>query len=156
VLCCSSCRSSPYLLWFENFGSRPSIVSKISLAALFQGRQPVQLPLRTVAGTGLLAPTVVQSIGLSSLIVDRSVREASGNVIPTRKYREVLVTFSLAGSGDRGAAALRGAFNDPSTCCTALASEVSLPIARPSKHGSHHVCDNRSPAHVLLKENGSV
>jgi hypothetical protein len=102
----------------ENFGSRPSIVSKISLAALFQGRQPVHLPLRTVAGTGLLAP-VVQSIGLSSLIVGRSVRQkASGNVIPTRKYREVLVTFSLAGSGDRGAAALRGAFNDPSTCCT--------------------------------------
>jgi hypothetical protein len=112
----------------ENFGSRPSIVSKISLAALFQGRQPVHLPLRTVAGTGLLAPTVVQSIGLSSLIVDRSVRQkASGNVIPTRKYREVLVTFSLAGSGGEELP-LSGALSTipPHAVRTALASEVSL------------------------------
>jgi hypothetical protein len=88
----------------ENFGSRPSIVSKISLAALFQGRQPVQPTTACSSRNWFTGPTVVQSIGLSSLIVGRSVK-ASGNVIPTRKYREVLVTFSLAGSGDRGAAA---------------------------------------------------
>jgi hypothetical protein len=63
------------------------------------GSQP-SLPLRAVAGTGLLAHTVVHSIGLSSRIADRSVRQkASGYFIPTRCYREVFVTFSLAGSG---------------------------------------------------------
>jgi hypothetical protein len=122
----------------ENFGSRPSIVSKISLAALFQGRQPVQPPYSSRNwSTG---STVVQSIGLSSLIGSIGEAESEWNVIPTRKYREVLVTFSLAGSGDRGAAA-SGAFNDPSTCCTdgSRFGSIFASIARPSKHGSHHV-----------------
>jgi hypothetical protein len=100
----------------------------------------------TVAGTGLLAPTVVQSIGLSSLIVDRSVRQkASGNVIPTRKYREVLVTSRSLGVGTEGCSP--GAFNDPSTCCNGSRfGSIFASIARPSKHGSHHVCDNRVPS----------
>ena len=51
------------------------------------------------------------------------------------------------GVGDRGAAALRGALHDPSTCCTdgSRFGSIFASIARPSKHGSHHVCDNRAP-----------
>jgi hypothetical protein len=120
----------------------------------FEGGSQPSLLLRTVAGTGLLAHTVVHSIGLSSRIADRSVRQkASGHVIPTRCYREVFVTFSLAGSGVRGAATLRCALNDPSTCCTdgSRFGSILASIARPSKHGSHHVCDNRAPQRTSSK-----
>jgi hypothetical protein len=49
--------------------------------------------------------------------------------------------------GDRGAAALWGALHNPSTCCTDSSrfGSIFASIARPSKHGSHHVCDNRAP-----------
>jgi hypothetical protein len=49
--------------------------------------------------------------------------------------------------GDRGAATLRCALDDPSTCCTdgSRFGSILASIARPSKHGSHHVCDNRAP-----------
>jgi hypothetical protein len=116
------------------------------------GSQP-SLLLRTVAGTGLLAHTVVHSIGLSSRIADRSVRQKASGIIPTRCYREVFVTFSLAGSGVRGAATLRCALNDPSTCCTdgSRFGSILASIARPSKHGSHHVCDNRAPQRTSSK-----
>jgi hypothetical protein len=65
-------------------------------------------------------------------------QKASGNVIPTRKYREVLVTSRSLGVGDRGAAALRGAFNDPSTCCTD-GSLRSIFASIEAQQGSHRV-----------------
>jgi hypothetical protein len=86
----------------ENFGSRPSIVSKISLAALFQGAA-VQL-LRTVAGTGP---------GSHRRPVDRTFVANRGSIGEKRvgmlsRHGKVLVTFSLAGRGNCTAA-----FRDP-------------------------------------------
>jgi hypothetical protein len=110
----------------ENFSSRPSIVSKISLAALFQGRQPVQ-PTTAYSSRNWSTGSHRRPVDRTFVANRGSIGEASGNVIPTRKYREVLVTFSLAGVV--GTEELPpGALSTipPHAVRTALASEVSL------------------------------
>jgi hypothetical protein len=63
----------------------------------------------------------------------------------------VLLAHSL-GVGVRGAATLRCALKDLSTCCTdgSRFGSILASITRPSKHGSHHVCDNCAPPRTWL------
>jgi hypothetical protein len=98
VLCCSSCRSSlpPTPLWLKTLAVvHRSIKDFVGRPLSGVGQS---LPLRAVANW-FTETTVVQSIGLSSLIVGRSVRQKAVGMLSRHGVPRVLVTFSLAGVG---------------------------------------------------------
>jgi hypothetical protein len=138
VLCCSSLSLPPTPLWLKT-------LAVVHHSAVFKGRQS-SLPLRDSSRNW--------STGSHRRPVDRTFVANRGSIgeaesewecYPDTEVPRSPCDFSLAGSGDRGL--LSGAFNDPSTCCNGSRfGSIFASIARPSKHGSHHVCDNRVPS----------